>query len=193
MLPVGVSEEVELVAIGDFNGSLIPVIVQNNTEEIVYEIEVKVDVRDASGSLVAVGQSQSTHAIKPHVVLPDEYAFGWIFLDVPSIEGMDLKYNVNYEDEPGIFASSLVSLDFGELNWVDDRIVGEVINPSDEDLRGVWMNVVCVDSSGLPVAVEIHHIPDISAKEIITFQVTGGIFGDLTKCEHFAITGEARP
>lgn len=192
LLAPGTTEDVEVVAHGEYDGNIIPVLIRNNSGDTVYNIEAKVEVRDASGSLIGVGESSSSHALKPGILNPGEYAIGWVFLDADVPADAEMTFKALFETEPDFMSDFSINLHFGEINWLQDKIVGEVVNPKDTAVRNVWLNALCIGPNGELLSAEIHNLDEtIPAEGVSAFQMNGGVFGDLTTCENFVISGTA--
>jgi hypothetical protein len=192
LLPKADTEGVAILAVGERSGSFIPVIVQNNTDEVVHDVHVKVDARDAAEKLIGVGETLSSHAMKPTVLDPGDISLGFISLDSDIPLDADLKYSVTSESGESTFSSYEVDVEFGEVNWLGDRIVGEIINPSDEPMSVAYLMATCISPDGVPLLSDVATIDDsIAAGGSTTFQLDG-VFGDLALCENFLIAGSGR-
>src|SRR5690625_43885 len=148
-LPVGEDGEVSVVAISQAEDSpMFPFIVQNQTDQAVSSIKVSGRAYDGDDQTLGSGSSYST---SPHVVLPGEYAFGYLYLDTSERdlpEGVtipDLK--IDYTEGLESYESS-VAVDienFEELSSGD--ITGDVSNPHEIDVHvPVSVDTLCVTS-----------------------------------------------
>ena len=134
LLPDTNNGVVEVIAVGEKNGAEIPVVVRNNSTEAVAGVVVKVEARDPAGKLIGVGESLSNHAPKPYLLNPGELDLGFVSIDGDIQADAVYTFSVQSEPSPGKFVSFSIDVNFGEVNWLSDRIVGEIINPSDQPL-----------------------------------------------------------
>lgn len=191
LLPDTNNGEVEVIAVGVIDQfGRIPVIVRNNTDREVVDAIAKVDVRDAAGKLIGVGDSGGFSGLAPSHLRPGDIAIGYITL-TGLFPGRDdvLTYSATATDKDEALIDILVDVEFGELNWITDKIVGEVKNPTDEPMVSVSMKIVCFNADGtLNLAADAYILGEIPALSAATFQADGAI-EDLTQCERFLIAG----
>ena len=146
-LPEGEAGEVSVVAMSasDHNTTF-PFIVHNQTDEAISRIEVSGRAVDDDGGTLGTGSSLD---VSPNVVLPGEYAFGYVYLDSSDRElpaGASIpELRVDFTEGIDRY-ESIVSLDienFEELSNGD--ITGDVANPHDIPVSSsVAINTVCL-------------------------------------------------
>jgi len=191
LLPPGEGDAVAVIVSGPLENGKIPLVVRNNTESAVAGVTVKVEARDASGALVAVGETTGGQALKPYLLHPGEVAIGFASLqgDVP-LDAV-LTYAVASEPAPGMMGGFNVDLAFDEVTWLSDRIVGVARNPGDQAVGGTYMNLVCFAPDGTPSRAEPSTIQeDVAPGGTAPFQIDGGY---VTGCERFLVAATAHP
>lgn len=191
LLLAGESGEVVLIATGPLERGQIPLAIRNNTDTAVAGTTVKVEAKDASGVLIAVGETTGGQILKPYLLQPGEVAIGFASLqgDVPS--DATFAFAVDAEEAPGLMGDFIVDLEMQEATWRSDRIVGVARNPAEETVGGTYMNVVCFASDGTPTRAEPATIQeDIEPEATATFQIDGAYVAD---CERFLVAATAHP
>lgn len=189
LLPVSDTKELEIIATGALVNSNIPVIVKNNSSKTVYDVLVKVEARDAAGSLIGSGETPSSHMLKPSFLKPGDIALGFIYLEGDIQPDAAFKYSVKSSTEAPSYTIYKANVEFGEVNWLGDRIVGELINPASVSVSSVYLMLTCIGDDGVPLLSDVATVNEaISAGESTTFQMNG-VFGDLSLCENFLIAG----
>lgn len=149
-LPDGDLGIISVIKIGTYDGSVLPIIVRNNTNESVIRISVTAIARAGDGSMLATGSDQTFH---PNLVKSGEIAFGYIYF------GMDTKLpdDTTYEFEidsyslDSDFASfeNIRDLEVVEQNLIDNRIVGMLKNSQEVLLSSpISVAVYCFDENG---------------------------------------------
>lgn len=196
LLPNTDNGEVEVIAFGPISrfGEL-PVVVRNNTSDVVAGVVVKVEARDADGKLIGVGESSEfIFGLAPYVLNPGDVSIGTVRLEGEMPSDAEFTFSARAGDPDGFFAGLTADIEFGQIEWIQDRIVGEAINPHDVDLSGVSLQVGCFDADGSPLFVKLEFLTgdDIAAGETSTFQV-GGSYTDYDQCENFLISGSGTP
>ena len=87
-LPGGAPGKVAIVATGTYGNSL-PVIVRNNTSQVMTGIRVTGTATGKGGALLATGHDQDD--MLPNVVRPGEIAIGYVYFDGKSLPGAHFK------------------------------------------------------------------------------------------------------
>lgn len=194
LLPDTNNGEVEVIAHGEPDASgFIPIVVRNNTSHAVGGASAQVAVRDAGGQLIAFGETMINHAMKPYLLNPGDVAIGFISLGVVAIpDDAEFTYSAAAGEPDGFMADLNVDVEFVEVNWIDNRIVGMAVNPSDQALSDIYLMATCFDESGMPVLSDVTTAAGPDANSTTLFQM-GGVFGDLSLCERFLIAGTGRP
>lgn len=189
LLPPGTADKVVVLTTGALANSYIPVIIKNNSAKTVYDVVAKVEARDAAGRLIGVGETPASHALKPSILNPGDIGLGFVYLEGEIPADAALKYSVKSSTEVPSYAIYKADVEFGEVNWLGDRIVGEMINPAKEPISSVYLMVTCIGSDGIPLLSDVATVQEsIGAGESTAFQMNG-VFGDLSLCENFLIAG----
>lgn len=190
LLPDTNNGEVEVIAAGEPNAQgYIPIVVRNNSDITVGGATAQVAARDAAGKLVGVGETLINHAMKPYLLNPGDIAIGFIVVQGGVPDGAELTFSATASEPDGFLAARYTDVEFREVNWLQDRIVGEIINRSDKDLEEVYLMVTCFDSEGTPLLSDVMTVGvGVGAKSGTLFQM-GGVFSDLSLCENYLIAG----
>lgn len=128
-LPTGEQGDVVVIKVGPYPGQesptrgSLPLIVRNNTAEVVTQVSVSATARDSSDELIASGEDQRFH---PDVVEPGEIAIGFIFFgpDVPLPEDASFEFHVTHEPASDDEFNNFRDLVVAEVSKPDSRIVG---------------------------------------------------------------------
>jgi hypothetical protein len=194
LLPDTNNGEVEVIAHGEpSQHGFIPIVVRNNTNDPVVGATAQVAVRDNDDKLVGVGETLMNHALKPYWLNPGDVAIGFISLDGEMPEGASFEYSATASAPGGFMDDVSIDVEFYDVNWLPNRIVGEFVNPSDRALSSTYLMVTCFDDDGTPVASDVSAIDlDIKPGTTALFQM-GGVFADLSVCERFLIAGTGHP
>lgn len=194
LLPDTGNGAVEVIAHGDLNPfGHIPIVVRNNTNDPVVGATAQVAVRDKAGNLVGVGETLTNHALKPYRLDPGDIAIGFISLDGQMPDDATFEYSATGSAPGGFMDEMSIDVEFREVNWMPNRIVGEFVNPSDQPLASTYLMVTCFDDDGTPVASDVSTIDLNVAPDSTALFVMGGVFADLSACERFLIAGAGRP
>ena len=86
VIPEGTAGELVVAMQGPGAGSIAPVVVRNNTDNVVYDVEVEGIARDAAGTLVATGNSQQ---MLPYAVPAGGIAFAYVYFDAGDFAGTE--------------------------------------------------------------------------------------------------------
>lgn len=144
-LPDGDPGEVSIIASGTTIGTRgsVPMIVRNNTGDVVGNIEVSGTARDAADALVGSGASQG---FQPKTIEPGEIAFGYVYFDT-ELTGSSFAYDFTVNTQPPneFFASVTVT----EVNNTGDKIIGTVANEGDGEVTGpIRVETLCFNDDG---------------------------------------------
>jgi hypothetical protein len=147
-LPNGDPDQIAVVATGNYDrlvGSL-PVIVRNNTGDDVARVAVTAEARDASGGLVAAGESQG---LTPNVVEPGELAIGYVYFGGAHVpEDAEIVLEVTSDESLAEF-ETIIGLPIAEANGTRRSIVGLVENSYDIRVTGpIDVEAVCFSEAG---------------------------------------------
>jgi len=190
LLPDTNNGEVEVIAfgpIGQFGD--IPVVVRNNTDEIVYGVSVKVEARDSDGKLIGVGETSPFMGTSPYQLEPGDIAIGGAHIQGGVAGEAQLSFVTSTADPDDFLGMLNTDTEIAEVSWLSDRIIGEVVNPTEKALSAVFLTVVCFDNTGAPLVWLEDAIPSgVEANGSTTFQISG-FPGAIAQCEQFLIAG----
>ena len=184
LLPRGTAGELSVVATGVYDGSSLPLVVRNNTDQAVADVTVASTVRGSDGNLLATGGDQG---FKPSTIGPGDIAIGYVYFD-----GAELSADASYEfevdaDTPGDRTLGRLDLEVAESSLVNDRVVGVLSNPHDEVVSGpIGVYLACFAEVGTLVSFHqgFTDKDEAAPGETVPFQVT--MFGDAS-CPRFAV------
>lgn len=137
-LPAGTEGKVSVVAISEPDGGTsFPIILHNGTDEPISRIEVSGRAMGPDKATLGTGSSQS---IEPNVVLPGDYAIGYVYIDtsdfkIPvgsSIPDLRIQFTEGLGDFENIIAVDVEN--FEQLPNGD--LTGDVKNPHDITVSG---------------------------------------------------------
>jgi hypothetical protein len=187
LLPTASTGEVSVIAYGEPLGDFtLPLVVRNDTEAVAANISVKVDVRDADGSLVGVASGW----MKPAVLNPGDIAIGTVMLVDMAIPS-DAVFEFSISSRPvGRMNEVEPDLEFGTVEWAGQALVGEMTNPSGIPISFQFIDAVCFDSDGALVNAGLNmQTLQMEAGETTTFQ-TGSFYVSDASCENFIVAGK---
>lgn len=186
LLPAGSAGEVEVVLVGVYDGTSLPIVVRNNSDEAIAQVTVSATARSASGDLIAAGGDQG---FRPNVVEAGSYDIGYVYFDGADLPAdATFEFKVSYEEPGGQFVSAL-DLTFVEATFLGDRIVGELKNEHDDTVTGpIGIEVVCLDSNGALLSEESGYadVEEAAPGESVPFQVS---FYGGEDCSMFVLAG----
>lgn len=174
ILPDGEKEVLSVIAIGKFDGVILPIVVRNNTDKSVTRISVSAEARSSEGELLAVGKDQM---FSPNLVQPGEISLGYIFFEsVDSFpEDVQFKFLIASKDSKSTTFENIRDLEVVEQNWVDNRIVGMLKNPYNILVNGpIEVNAMCFNENGEVLAhySDFATVDQVEAGGTIPFQVS---------------------
>jgi hypothetical protein len=176
LVPIGYEEEGLLVAI------------KNLGSQPLYSIEVVVEARTSDGQLFAVGEPWYISAMLP---LLDVNALTPVVIAFENVEmPADIIYDVKWTalTEPGFFTEP--NLKVLSANHVQDRIVGEVENLSDNDTATGYVTAICFSESGSPTGLIEEEVAGsrVPAYSRAVFQIN--LPQETGSCSSFVIVGK---
>lgn len=188
-IPAGTGSDLEVVMMAPTDGSSVPVVVRNNTSEVVYRIELSGTARDDAGTLVASGSSQR---VAPSYVQPGEWAFASVYFGMNVLDGDEtFDFNVTSSGSgPGFFGGSVdlevTEAEYGQGDFTD-RIIGIVANRTDGTVSGpVSVDVACfADGNLVDVFGSFTDGDDIGPGSSDSFTVD--LYGLEATCDVFAV------
>lgn len=186
-LPAGTAGEVEVVLAGTYDGSRLPIVIRNNTDEEISDITVSATVKSADGALIGAGGDLD---IKPFAVEAGSYAIGYLYFDgIDLAPDVEFEYDIDYEEGVDLNFLYSIDLEVGDVAYLDGRLVGELINSSNEVAKGPFgISVACISPEGdlLDYWDGYSDKEEADPGESIPFQVEGYSGAD---CRNFVIAG----
>lgn len=172
-LPPGNVGEFAVVSSGVYDGTSLPLLLRNNTDEALVRVTVSVSVHDASGALLAVGEANN---LTPARAEPGGYVFGNAYFDFATFPS-EVTYDFQASGESANSASfiGIYDLTIQESSYLGDRIVGTAVNNLDVTLQGPFgVEAACFGSDGslLGVASDFAAADVVDPGAEIPFQVT---------------------
>lgn len=154
-VPAGTAGEVEIVLEGSASGSSVPLIVRNNTDAVVYSVEVEGIARGADGALIGSGSSFN---FAPSTLAPGQWAIGEVYFGYDVLtEGATFMFQVHAETEPGWREYLQLTVGEATINRGDWslRAVGLVLNETDTNTSSSGdVTIACFADDGALVAVQ---------------------------------------
>jgi hypothetical protein len=187
LLPGGGEDEFGVVAVGPYNGNILPIVLRNNTDEDLSDVTVSAVARSTSGELIAAGGDQG---FNPNVVLAGSYTLGYIYFDGIALPAeAAFEFDVSGETYTGPGSFSRIDLAVTEAAFLGDRIVGEFENTSDLTVTGpIGISIVCFGADGSIFGFEQGYSDKDEAApgETVPFQVS---FYSGIDCTNFLVAG----
>lgn len=187
LLPEGEPGELSVLAVGPYDGNVLPLVVRNNTDEDVIRIEAAAIARNPAGQLIASGGDQ---LFGPNLVRPGGIAIGYAYfggIDLPP----DAEFEVELDATPATDDEfeNIRDLEVIEASTTEGRVIGVLRNGYDEPIGGpIGANLVCFDADGdlLIHARDYLDEDEVDPGEDATFQVSP--FG-VDACPIFLVAG----
>jgi hypothetical protein len=152
--PAGAAGEVSVVYQGPISpqqsGTVVPIVLDNNSSKAVAHVDISSTAKDASGKIVGSGDSQGT---SPSVIKPGQWTLAYIYFEpATSLSSSDtLSFNVN--TSPADTSSyNTAALQVTQANLSGSSITGGVQNTTGEVVTGpISVEFYCFDAAGHPV------------------------------------------
>lgn len=127
-------------------GTLIPFALRNGTGDAISSIDVTGAATDATGKILASGQSQG---LSPATVQPGGVALGFVYFDPNTDIPADSKVEFTVASRPLKGEPYFRDLKVEQANAVGDSITGKATNPSKDTLNGPYsVHATCFDEAG---------------------------------------------
>ena len=154
LLPDGEAGTLSVVAVGEYDGSVVPVVVQNRTGAPVQLVQVSALAR-SEGNLVATGNDWE---MAPVVVADGGLAFGDIYFGTELPEGTAFEFTLSAEPVAEADASEL-DLTATEANSTGDRVIAVFENRHDVPVGDVTIQTDLACFSGDGALLDIGFAP----------------------------------
>ncbi|MER3484591.1 MAG: hypothetical protein C4345_00065 [Chloroflexota bacterium] len=186
-MPPGKAGQIDVVAVGRYDGNILPLIIRNNTERDVVNVSVSAVARDAAGQLIAAGGDQG---FSPNLVRSGEYTFGYVYFGGATLPpDATFEFEVTAKDVAAARFVGQVDLEVLEASFLGDRIVGVLRNASDELVKGPFKVIaLCLDAQGsiLGHFLEFADKERAEPNDTVPFQID--IYRGVD-CTHFLVAG----
>lgn len=145
-LPAGEPGTISVVATGPYNGTILPVVLRNNSGKTAIRLKLSGRVRDSSGALIASGEDQG---IDPRVVPPGGLAFGYVYFGGAKFDSSTSTVEIRADAETGVEEDYFKSLEITEVNLVGGQLIGIARNDSTKNVTGpISADVLCLTADG---------------------------------------------
>lgn len=155
-------------------GATIPLVVRNNTSEVVHGIEVHATAHGATGAIIASGSSQGFH---PDTVQPGQITLGFAYFEQKGLPaGTTIEYQVTSEPGPDSRVMPSVDLPITQTNQAGGYVTGVAANPTGNPVGRARVDVTCFTPQGQPTVTRGTFLtPDpIPANSTTSFQIRLG-------------------
>ena len=132
----GEAGKISVVAVGKYDGNVLPVIIRNNTASAVIRVKLSAIANDKDGKMLASGGDQG---FKPNLVKPGEITMGYAYFDAAKLpEDAKFVFETSAEDSEGDFATyeNIRDLEVVDVSQVSNRAVGKFRNQYDKEVKG---------------------------------------------------------
>jgi len=187
LLPTGKSGTLDVIVVGTYDGNVLPLVIQNNTEKSLTNLSISATARSVDGALIAAGGDQG---LQPTHLSSGDYALGYIYFD-----GIDLppdaiyEFEVNGDDASSVSYDAQRDLSVQEASFLGDHIVGLFVNDQDTIVQGpMGVYVTCFSEAGEIVGFAQAFTDKDQAEpgETVPFQVD--LYGGVD-CTNFLVAG----
>lgn len=155
-------------------GATVPIELRNNTGDTISSIDVAGSAMDASGKILASGQSQG---MNPAVVPPGGVSLGYVYFSSTTKVPTNAKMEFTVASQPVEDGTKPYFRDLKvvQANLVGDAITGKATNNSQDKLKGPYaVRVTCFDAKGALLSSETTFASpsaDLAAGQSVTFQM----------------------
>lgn len=134
----------------DSSGSL-PIVIRNNTPDVIVRPKAAASIRGSDGKLIASGEDQGFH---PNVVRPGEITIGYVYFENGKLPpGSTVEFQLDGTPQDQDEYENIRDVVISEVNFTGRSFVGKLRNPYQERVTGPTdVEVTCFNSSGVPIA-----------------------------------------
>jgi hypothetical protein len=187
LLPQGDPGELSVVAVGAYDGNILPFVVRNNTGEAVISLSATGKALNSAGQLIGTGGDQM---LNPNLLRAGGLSMGYIYFG-GAVFPADTTFLITVTGTPAAQEKfeNQRDLEVVEAALVDGRVVGTLRNGYEEPLNGPFgVQVACFDTSGGLTYLKKVYTPEqhADAGAQATFQAT---FFEPVDCSRFLLAG----
>lgn len=165
---------------------VVPIVIRNNTDAPVFDIELSATARDEAGNVLGTGPGRD---ITPSYVPPGGLAIGRVLFGETPMEGATIEYRLTADNE---LDSSRRDLEVVNHSVTGGNVVGELLNRRDSALDSVKVVVVCVDSTGVPVAAHFDFTDQDRVESAAVLPFSVDLLGDEADCGRYLLAATGR-
>lgn len=189
VLPQGEPGVLSPIAVGSYDGNLLPIVVRNNTGEDVIRITAVASAMNPAGQLTATGNSQM---FNPNIARSGGVSIGYAYFGGTQLPP-DTTFEIALDAQPATDHQfeNIRDLEIVEASAIEGRVVGTAQNTYDVTLAGpIGFAATCFDQAGTLLA----HMQGFSSQqqlapdETLAFQVDN--FSG-SPCPLFLVAGSA--
>jgi hypothetical protein len=132
-------------------GTLVPVVLRNNTSAAVAHVQVSATAKDQGGKIVASGSSQGTD---PSAIEPGQWALAYIYFEPGSALTPDDMLSFTFQSMPASTDSfNTATIQVTQANLSGSSIAGGVQNTTGHPVQGpISIHAYCLSSAGDPTS-----------------------------------------
>lgn len=171
LLPEGEPGELSVLAIGPYDGTMLPIIIRNNTGQDVIRVTATATARNPAGQVIGSGTDQM---FNPNLVRAGGVAFGYAYfggVQFPPDTQFDIQLNATPATNDRF--ENRRDLEVVEASAIEGRVVGTLQNTYGATLTGPFdARSVCLDESGSILSYQMGLMApaDLQPDETVTFQ-----------------------
>lgn len=167
---------------------LIVFVIWNDSEEVVSNVSLKIDVTDAGGALVGVATTSGAIDIAPSVLEPGDIGVGYIYLTDITITS-DLTYDFSLSTKSQGFMNEMMPmLEFDGVSWTGSALVGEFTNTGVDEVTLQSFALACLSDEGEIIGGGMDASSlTVAGGATTTFQAGTLLFD--TDCSNFILAG----
>jgi hypothetical protein len=131
------------------NGTVVPIVLDNNSSKAVAHVDISGTAKDASGKIVGSGDSQGT---SPSVIMPGQWALAFIYFQsgdgLSSSDTMSFSVNTSQADTSSY---NTAAIQVTQANMSSGSLTGGVQNTTGHVVTGpISVDAYCFDANGHP-------------------------------------------
>lgn len=159
------------------NGTLVPIVFDNNTSKAVAHVDFSATAKDPTGKIVGSGDSQGT---EPSVIQPGQWALAYIYFESAGDLAANDTMTFNVTTMPADTSPyNTAAIQVTQANLSGTSVTGGVQNTTGQTVTGpISVDLYCFDSAGHPDYVQKGFTSgsgDLAAGANDSFQI--GLYG----------------